>query len=66
MSTTPRPGYIEIRDPQTLRLVCRYNPHTHEVEVVQRGDVRRATLPIADPARVAQYIEIVQRHSKNQ
>jgi hypothetical protein len=63
--TTP-PYYIEIRDPRTLKLVCRYNPHTHEVEVVQRGDVRRAVLPIADPERVAQYIEIAQRHSKSQ
>lgn len=63
MTTTrhpPKPGYVDIRDPRTGRLVCRYNPTSGEVEVAQRGgDVRRGTLPI-DGARVAQYVKLAQ------
>lgn len=50
MSNPTSQPFIEVRDPRTLKLVCRYNPQTREVEVVQRGDVRRGTLPPADRA----------------
>lgn len=49
------PGYfVEVRDPHTMKLVCRVNPHTGEVVTVGRsGDVRRGTLPpLALPAPV--------------
>ncbi|HEX5634085.1 MAG TPA: hypothetical protein VFX50_12690 [Gemmatimonadales bacterium] len=39
------PRFVEVRDPRTLKVVCRYNPHTHEVEVRRGDDVRRAALP---------------------
>jgi hypothetical protein len=61
MSTAkPRPGQVEIRDSRTQKLVCRYDPRTGEVEVSQRGEVRRGTLP-KDPQRVVDYAEIAQR-----
>lgn len=38
--------FVEVRDPRTLRLVCRYNPQTREVVTIGRsGDERRGTLP---------------------
>lgn len=46
----PKPGQIEIRDSRTQKLVCRYDPQTGEVEVSQRGEVRRGTLPAPKPA----------------
>jgi len=51
MSTPTSQPFIEVRDPRTLKLVCRYNPQTREVETVGRGgDVRRGTLPPAERA----------------
>ena len=59
--TPPSPAFVEVRDPRTLKLVCRYNPTTHEVETIGRdGSARRARLPV-DMARVAQYAAIAQR-----
>jgi len=47
----PSKQFVEVRDPRTLKLVCRYNPQTREVETVGRaGDVRRGTLPTAERA----------------
>lgn len=44
-SYAPPPGFIPVRDPHTLKIVCYYNVVTQQVEVVLRGDVRRGTLP---------------------
>lgn len=63
MTTRPKPSQIEIRDSRTQKLVCRYDPQTGEVEVSQRGEVRRGTLP-KDPARVAQYVRIAQQEGE--
>lgn len=50
MSDTSK-QFVEVRDPRTLKLVCRYNAQTREVETVGRsGDVRRGTLPAAERA----------------
>lgn len=46
----PKPSQVEIRDSRTHKLVCRYDPRTGEIEVSQRGEVRRGTLPVSKPA----------------
>lgn len=61
-ATKPQSGFIDVRDTRTNKLVCRYNPQTREVEVVQRRDVRRGTLP--DVGRVVQYARLVQEASE--
>lgn len=67
-NTTPMPlhstahsaAFVEVRDPRTLKLVCRYNPTTHEVETIGRdGSARRARLPV-DMARVQAYAKLAQ------
>lgn len=46
MQHTPQPGFIPLRDPRTLKVVCHFNPQTREVIVVGRaGDERRVFLP---------------------
>lgn len=30
----PREGFVEVRDPRTLRLLARYNPTTREIELL--------------------------------
>jgi hypothetical protein len=53
-----RPAFVEVRDPHTLKLVCRYNPATHEVETIGRdGTPRRARLPV-DMERVKAYARL--------
>lgn len=45
MQHTPQPGFIPLRDPRTLKVVCHFNPQTREIIVIQRGDERRTVLP---------------------
>jgi len=43
---TTQPGFVPLRDPRTLKVVCHFNPQTREVVVIGRaGDERRAVLP---------------------
>lgn len=47
MTTHPiQPGFVPLRDPRTLKVVCHFNPQTREIVVIGRaGDERRTVLP---------------------
>lgn len=41
-----QPGFVSLRDPRTLKVVCHFNPQTREIVVIGRaGDERRTILP---------------------
>lgn len=62
MRRRPLQNCIEIRDTATGKLVCRFDPHTREIEVVIRRDIRRGVLP-QDMERIQVYAALTKEEA---